>query len=208
MSSFRQLMMKKKSNEEYTFLNYIEMTQYTTPGYSQGMYIDTGYSASGSLEIKTKIEVTTTDQNIPVFGCYTSNGGNYMHLTPYASSWYYTVGYANEQHSGTYNPTIGQEYVIDFNNNGEIIINDTSIASGKTFQGSGNIAIGRRGSGTGWYQSVFGVFKYYYFQIYDNGVLVRDFRPAKRNVDNVLGFLDMVNNVFYVNAGQGSFIGG
>ena len=40
------------------------------------------------------------------------------------------------------------------------------------------------------------------------GVLVRNFIPAKRNSDNVLGLYDLVNNVFYTNAGSGTFIAG
>ena len=45
----------------------------------------------------------------------------------------------------------------------------------------------------------------YSCQIYDNGVLVRDFVPAQRTTDDVLGLLDRVNNVFYTNKGTGSF---
>jgi hypothetical protein len=38
-----------------------------------------------------------------------------------------------------------------------------------------------------------------------NGSLIRDFIPAKRNSDGVVGLLDVVNNVFYTNAGSGTF---
>ncbi len=42
-------------------------------------------------------------------------------------------------------------------------------------------------------------------QIYENGVLVRDFVPVQRTTDDVLGLLDRVNNVFYTNKGTGTF---
>ena len=50
--------------------------------------------------------------------------------------------------------------------------------------------------------------KIYYFKIYVNNVLVRNFVPAKRKSDNVLGLYDLVNNAFYTNAGTGTFTAG
>ena len=44
-----------------------------------------------------------------------------------------------------------------------------------------------------------------YFQIYDNNVLVRDFVPCYRKSDSVIGLYDLVNDVFYTNAGTGTF---
>lgn len=49
--------------------------------------------------------------------------------------------------------------------------------------------------------------KIYSCQIYDNGTLVRDFVPC-RNASGVLGLYDLVNNVFYQNAGSGTFTAG
>jgi hypothetical protein len=48
----------------------------------------------------------------------------------------------------------------------------------------------------------------YYFKIYDNGTLVRDMVPARRNSDGVLGMYDTVTNTFFTNAGTGEFIAG
>ena len=45
----------------------------------------------------------------------------------------------------------------------------------------------------------------YYFKIYDNDILVRDFIPCYRNSDNEVGLYDIVNNVFYTNQGTGVF---
>lgn len=38
------------------------------------------------------------------------------------------------------------------------------------------------------------------------GKLIRDFVPAMRNSDNVIGLYDNINNVFYTNAGSGYFL--
>lgn len=42
-------------------------------------------------------------------------------------------------------------------------------------------------------------------QIYDNGVLVRDYVPALRTQDSVAGLYDLQNDDFYTNAGTGVF---
>lgn len=46
------------------------------------------------------------------------------------------------------------------------------------------------------------------FKMVDNSVVVRNFIPAKRNVDSVLGMYDIANDVFYTNSGTGTFIAG
>jgi hypothetical protein len=48
----------------------------------------------------------------------------------------------------------------------------------------------------------------YRAKIWDNGTLVRDFVPALRDADDEIGMYDIVNNVFYTNAGTGVFTGG
>lgn len=49
--------------------------------------------------------------------------------------------------------------------------------------------------------------KVYYCKVWENGVLIRDMIPCK-NPSNVVGMYDTVNDVFYGNAGTGSFIAG
>lgn len=49
--------------------------------------------------------------------------------------------------------------------------------------------------------------KLYYCKIWDNGSLVRNFVPCK-NTSGILGLYDIVNNVFYTNAGTGTFTAG
>ena len=48
----------------------------------------------------------------------------------------------------------------------------------------------------------------YSAKLYANGVLVRDFEPCYRTIDNVPGLLDKVNDVFYTNNGTGTFLVG
>ena len=48
----------------------------------------------------------------------------------------------------------------------------------------------------------------YYLQITDGMNTVRNFIPARRNSDGVLGMYDTVSNTFFTNAGTGEFIAG
>jgi hypothetical protein len=45
-------------------------------------------------------------------------------------------------------------------------------------------------------------------RIYDDGELIRDFIPVKRNSDGVVGLYEVVTNAFYTNNGSGSFTAG
>lgn len=51
-------------------------------------------------------------------------------------------------------------------------------------------------------------FKFYKCKIYDNDLLIRDFIPVKRKVDNVIGMYDLVEGKFYENNGTGNFVSG
>ena len=48
----------------------------------------------------------------------------------------------------------------------------------------------------------------YNIKITENTSIVRDFIPARRNSDGVLGMYDTVTNTFFTNAGTGEFIAG
>ena len=41
--------------------------------------------------------------------------------------------------------------------------------------------------------------------LYEDGVLVKNFLPAVRNSDNIIGFLETVSNTFYTNQGSGTW---
>ena len=50
--------------------------------------------------------------------------------------------------------------------------------------------------------------KLYYFRMYNNGTLIRDFIPCYRISDGVIGMYDVVGKTFYTNKGTGSFVKG
>lgn len=48
----------------------------------------------------------------------------------------------------------------------------------------------------------------YWCKIWDNDIKVRDYIPAKRISDNIVGLYDLANNTFITNAGPGSLVAG
>lgn len=50
--------------------------------------------------------------------------------------------------------------------------------------------------------------KIYSFRIYEGNTLVKDFVPCYRKSDNAIGFYDLINQVFLVNNGSGTFTKG
>ncbi|MBQ0013361.1 MAG: InlB B-repeat-containing protein [Proteobacteria bacterium] len=50
--------------------------------------------------------------------------------------------------------------------------------------------------------------KIYYCKLYEGSILIHDFIPVRRNIDNVIGMFDTVTQTFFENAGTGEFIAG
>lgn len=180
----------------YSYLNYIQA--------NGSQYIKTGITPTSNTRVVTKIEVITSTQNIPVFGCNSSDAGGYYHITPFNYKWYYGKN-GGEGNAGSYSTSVGTVYEIDFNNSGNIIINGTTIATNIGTTGNAELMIARRASSG---DVRYGYWKYRSFQIYEGSTLVRDYIPVMRLSDFAIGMLDSVNNVFYGNDGTGNFIGG
>lgn len=53
----------------------------------------------------------------------------------------------------------------------------------------------------------YSTYKLYNFKLYDGDYLVRNFIPAKRKSDDVIGLFDIVSMQFFTNVGSGSFTG-
>ena len=47
-----------------------------------------------------------------------------------------------------------------------------------------------------------------FFKVYDNGILVNNLVPVRRNSDNIVGMYDTVTETFFTNSGTGEFIAG
>ena len=175
---------------EYRRLEYIQS--------SGSQYIDTGVKATGNEVCELVYRDLT--QGGTLFGVWGGNWNNCygFHNNLNTTYFYYeadtTIGNGSSYLSGT----IKLDKNIAYFNGNEVY----RYSNVKTFS-YGNIHLFHFNDG-GYPTS----FKLYSFSIKDNDVLVRNFIPAKRKSDNVLGLYDLVNDVFYTNAGSGTFTAG
>lgn len=180
---------------EYTQLDYIQS--------SGTQYIDTGVNPTATLSAELTIQLNTAAGDQKLFGSF---AGISAGINLGAISGYWRVGngqwYSSLVSTTTNITTIK---VADINNNynwyanGELIYeNLPSIALNSSI-----FLMGIRYNGAYFSASALKLFS---CKIWDNNVLVRDFIPAKRNSDSVLGLYDLVSETFFTNAGSGTFI--
>ena len=91
-------------------------------------------------------------------------------------------------------------------NNTQITLNDKycEVATGTTATDN-RIYIFACNGGNRYYT---GNTRCYYFRMYDNNTIVRDFVPVKDLKTGAYGLFDKVNKVFYGNSGSGAFTAG
>lgn len=199
MSSFRQLMMRKKGggiSARYTQVDWIRTTV------NERQYINTGIKADTDVRTVAKVISDYYWLNMSVFGGATQVGGfGDYYVTPFNNKWYYGIN-GGELNAGSYsNNTL---YEIDYNDNGTLKINGNTIASGFTVAGNGtvDILISCR------FLNNYGQYKYYYFKMYKGANLVFDGVPVYDTVDNVYGMWDVVSQAFFGNSSSGTITGG
>ena len=180
---------------EYQEVEYIES--------SGTQYIDTGYKpTSNNLRIACEFKYTADHKASSVFGSESS--GQYS-INPWGAPKFY-VGSSTQLLAQT--TTLNTKYLLDAHANaGTFTVSLNGTTNSTSYSGSilttvnmgifCNIAAG--------VAREFCSMKLYAMYIYDNGNLVRNFVPCYRKSDNVAGLYDLVNNVFYTNAGSGVF---
>lgn len=183
----------------YTELDSIQSsgTQYI----NTGVIGKTGVSASFTFDLLSANEST-------FLGSY-GNSQRFYLLGLSGSSFYYAYG--NLGTLSGFTPAVGTRYTVTssfLSNsqtveiNGTTVLNATSSSSINTGQSLYLFANNVQGNLAD-YSSI----TLYSCQIYDNGILVRDFVPCK-NPSNAVGLYDLVSGQFYGNSGTGSFTAG
>lgn len=176
-------------------------------------YIDTWYQPNQDTKVDTNVLITQFPSS--------ENAGNILgSRTAYGNSQYQLISWKIQNHvlefrygsrdytaSATISLTENTKYNIVCSKLGLYVNNVLSHAvNTSTFQTSYNLYIfGYNNAGV---FSSPSFIKLYSCQIYDNNTLVRDFVPCYRKSDNEIGLYDLVNGVFYTNAGTGTFIVG
>lgn len=185
-------------NPLYTKLEYI-----TSDG---NAYIDTGVQALSTIGVELNVKCTNTKATA-FFGAWSNEKGIIFGQAYYSSamqgyamaangSWVFADG------SSSFNTSIFHKYIYD-------PINNVYTIDGKTVNLVKNTGLNIN----------MWLFRAYEWsekgsdisvsscKIYDNGVLIRDYIPVKRKVDNVACMYDLVNKEFVLPS-NGTFIAG
>ena len=188
----------KADTDSYLLLEYIEG--------NGTQYIDTGYTPNANTKVVLDFQYTATpptwrglmgsNQGGSTFAlAQYDNGGNLRTISEGNVGGVYTSFKA----SITFN-TQRHTSILDAKNTFATL--DSTVGTGSStvnYSDLSSILIFALNSNGGVSAKV------YSSQIYNNGVLARDFVPVKRSSDGVIGMLDRVNGTFYGNSGTGTF---
>lgn len=187
----------------YTEVEYIGLTG--------TQYINTGLKASNTTRIVLDFELTDTSVDNYIFGAYKLSG--IAAVETYYLSWtinnncYYM--YTNGVGSGFtgFKGVAGLgRHLLDKKQNNTVLDKISISIPDSTFTTSYDMYLGTVNS-SGTPRSTGMVGKIYSCQIYDNDVLIRDFIPCV-DASGAVGLYDLINDVFYGNAGTGVFEAG
>lgn len=181
---------------KYTALSYIES--------SGTQYINTRFVPDKDTRTVMTGKMLPHTGNGSLFGVRTSAASNLYTMTWVNNDSEFLSNYGTGYTTVPF--TVGNEFSLDKNKNTTTMNGTVYSDAYESFTCPGPMylfATNANGS-----LLHYGVFRLYSCQIYDNGTLVRDFIPAMRNSDGAIGLLDQANNVFYANAGTGTFVAG
>lgn len=187
-------------------------TEYQEVEYIQSsgtQYIDTGVVATSGFEIDIKINIdTVTGSMAPILYAHEPSEPYKRNFIAYTSSKKMEID-AGDKITQTSVTLTGDDVIKASNveNNFYLTVNGTNYTPTVTTAASNLEYSGRtmhllHGNG---YDVGYTSGKVYYCKITVDGTLVRSFVPCYRKSDNVAGLYDLVNNVFYTNAGSGVF---
>ena len=196
----------------YTFIRW--RTSYTPIEYLESsgtQYIDTGYQPNNNTRVVVKYAPNTSTWG--VFGGRVGSSGTAFTVMYQSSG--KTLRYNYNKGSLTSTLTLTTEtFTLDadrgvltvYNSNGENIYHGIAGSAENDFSVPYNIFFpGINTSGK--VSNATGGMTIYYFRIYDNTTLVRDFIPALDN-NGTPCMYDKITKTFFYNAGTGDFIAG
>lgn len=184
-----------------------EEVEYIEGGSGQYIITELNFNHTSTLEIYGKSYFTSTGTR----GCSASEyaNGSQLGLEFISGLRVYNSGNPDFNNSGfTFNTP--NEYYVNFNRTAQTI---TSICNGNVITKTGLYG----NNGTNFYLFVdralrFSTFnkthRMYYFKMIKDGNMYCYLIPCYRKSDNVIGMYDLVNKVFYTNAGSGTFVKG
>lgn len=193
--------MKKSVPQGYTELEYIESTgtQFIRTGvygYSDGTYVR-GHKWEFDIEFK--------NNGIRQLMGYGPNGGEYWGVRANGN---YERGGSNIDVVSGKRATIVHDYSKGTQGNNSLWVDYVTNVGSTNLTTTQEYTLFNLTWGTN-DQSDKGYYCYaklYRCKCIQGNTVIRDFIPAMRNSDGVIGLIDVVNNVFYTNAGTGHFV--
>ena len=189
---------------EYQEVEYIES--------SGTQYIDTGVVATSGFEIDIKINIdTVTGSMAPILYAHEPSEPYKRNFIAYTSSKKMEID-AGDKITQTSVTLTGDDVIKASNVEDDFYLNVngtnytptvTTAASNLEYSGRTMHLLHGNGYDVGYTSG-----KVYYCKITVDGTLVRSFVPCYRKSDNIVGLYDLVNGVFYTNAGTGNFAKG
>ncbi len=184
---------------------------YTQVEYLQSsgtQYIDTGFVPNQDTRVVLDAQYKTTPSKAAfMYGARTGQTSNTYCLLWRLATGYFRSDYGTsntQEFSGT---NITTRYIFDKNKESTTINGVTQSYDYEVFECPCNLTLfGVNTKGT-FDTSQVGTLKIYSCQIYDNGTLARDFVPCI-NAEGTAGMYELVDDIFYGNAGSGTFITG
>lgn len=176
--------------DDYTAVEYIES--------SGTQYIDTGVIPNQDTRVVADLFFPLSTSNAVAFGA--SNGGT-TNYALFATSSGYRIDYAS-QWDTVLSTSITKRFIADKNKNILTLDGTRYTATYTSFSVGYNMFLFARSQLNA--ADCFATMKLYSCQIYDYGTLVRNYIPCV-NSSGTAGLYDTVNDVFYTNAGSGTF---
>jgi len=219
----------RKSDNEIGMLDRVNNVFYTNQGtgtfiagpakelpseYQQVEYIE----SSGTQWIDTQVEINNGFANrvaiidFSISSLTVAGTGNYSSLFGANYSlqlgWYADGKFTDGSGSSNTVLNINTRYIYkgDYND-GKSYINDVNLTTRALNNSQSYIYLFRSNDGSSSTRYLSSG-KIYSAKIYENSILIRNFIPCYRKADNEIGLYDLVNNVFYTNAGTGTFLKG
>lgn len=188
--------------EGYTQVEYIEGTG--------SQYINIGTKMYNNSELELCFSFDDMPQDCSIFGSRLNGATNNFEIASSKPAFLLYLDYGSYNTSrATYNKavintkyicTISKSLRAVYDENRTLLVRNTNLISQNNVTPSNALIFDTAG---GFSQNKLKG-KVYYCKVWENGVLVRDMIPSK-NPSNVAGMYDIVNEVFYTNAGAGTF---
>lgn len=190
----------------YTEVEYVTTENITAT--AVGPYIDTGFIPNENTRVVMDYQAIVNQQNNRrIFGAGRFNNtssGNYIwnqegKIGSRSGKYYYKFDSGSSWLQTSINTDLNR-HVVDFNREGKIWLDDTSIVTlpSYTFTCAYHLGLFNEiydlSTTNEYFQG-----RIYSCKVYDDGTLVRDFVPCT-NPSNVAGMYDLVNNTFYGSA--------